>query len=250
MPSGSRNIDEVLNFRSDISPFLVHLTRKTDATDSAKETFKLILSDQELRCINQVSDARFGIYTSKMNPEEKLRFFGAVCFTETPLNEIHCLLEIENRAVELEPYGLVFLKDKLRNLGVAPVLYLNNIMGDKQDALSALGTLARTHRNAAEELLPLISIFGKKVTSPGASSQTGSVDFLWEREWRYPHSKGPLSFNIQDHVFIGLCPHEEIEYFENLGSGIEFVDPRRNMKWYAKKLIKARRNHDLKVSVV
>lgn len=250
MPSESRDINDVLNFRSDISPFLVHLTRKTDFTDSAKETLKLILMDQELQCINQVSDARFGMYTSNMLPDKKLSLFGAVCFTETPLNEIHCLLEIEERAVDLEPYGLVFLKDKLRNLGVTPVLYLNNINGDKQNVLRELCTLADTHRAAAEELLPLISIFGKKITPPGARPQSGSVDFLWEREWRYPYSKGPLSFNIQNDVFIGLCPHEEITYFENLVSGIEFVDPRRNMKWYAKKLIKARQEHDLKVSVV
>lgn len=98
-------------------------------------------------------------------------------------------------------------------------------------------------------MLPLISIFGKRLTPPGADSKSGSVDFLWEREWRYPHSKGGFKFDLDD-IFIGLCPHDEIEYFEDMMRGIDFVDPRRNMKWYAKKLIEARQKHDLKFSVI
>ena len=41
-------------------------------------------------------------------------YFSAVCFTETPLNEIYSLLEISRRRVNLKPYGLVFLKEKLQ----------------------------------------------------------------------------------------------------------------------------------------
>jgi hypothetical protein len=49
---------------------------------------------------------------------------------------------------------------------------------------------------------------------------------------------------------MGLCPHDEIRKFERLWAPIEFIDPTRNMKWYAEKLIRARQRLDLKYSVV
>ncbi len=51
-------------------------------------------------------------------------------------------------------------------------------------------------------------------------------------------------------VFIGLCPDAEIARFEQALPGIGFIDPTRNMKWYATKLIQARQRCDIKVSVV
>jgi hypothetical protein len=64
-----------------------------------------------------------------------------------------------------------------------------------------------------------------------------------------PSALGPLEFSNED-VFIGLCPNDEIEEFENLFQPIGFIDPTRNMKWYATKLIEARQRLDLKSSVV
>lgn len=203
----------------------------------------------------EVSDARFGGYTKNMTDEDKRKFFSAVCFTETPLNEIHTLLEIMYRQVNLEPWGLVFMREELQKRGVAPVFYLNNERGDMGDALEALFQLKDSYPQVASRLLPMVSLFGKKVKAKFAKEDpTGELDWRWEREWRYPSCEGELSFASAD-VFIGLCPHDEIDEMEATASkvglnGVQFVDPHRNMKWYATKLIQARQRLDIKNSVV
>jgi hypothetical protein len=97
--------------------------------------------------------------------------------------------------------------------------------------------------------LPLVAIFGKKITPPGAFAAEGEVDFRWEREWRYVPINGPYQL-VEDEIFMGLCPHNEIQRFERLWPPIKFIDPTRNKKWYATKLINARQRLNLKHSVV
>src|SRR5688500_16087123 len=105
-----RDIDDILMFRGDISPFLVHLTKRTVQVTAA-EALRQIINDRKVKPgASLVSDIRFGGFTNQMTPEDQRAFFGAACLTETPLGEIHCLLEIQYRNVNLEPYGLVFLK--------------------------------------------------------------------------------------------------------------------------------------------
>jgi hypothetical protein len=91
------------------------------------------------------------------------------------------------------------------------------------------------------------------LTGPGATPQTATVDWRWEREWRYPSVYGPLTFTPED-VFIGLCPHERIEEFEGefgkTFGGLTFIDPTRTMEWYARKLIDARQRANMPFSVV
>ena len=75
-------------------------------------------------------------------------------------------------------------------------------------------------------------------------------NFMWEREWRHPSAKGDLEFNDKD-VFIGICPHTKKFEFEELFDGIPFVDCRRNMKYYAKELVEAKKRYrNFKYSVV
>jgi hypothetical protein len=244
-----RNIDDILNFRTDLSPFLVHLT-KASGQMTARACLENIVNDRELTVsCNMISDARFGTFTNHMNEETKCRFFGAICFTETPLNEVHGMLEIAYRQVNLEPYDLVFLKSRLKQRGVGPVFYFNNEFRDKDEVVAAICDLIPNNPQAAEKLLPMISNFGYRITPPAAAVQQGRVDFLWEREWRLPSVASPLDFTEED-VFVGLCPHNEIDHFEGLFPHVGFIDPMRNMKWYATKLIDARQRLDLKSSVV
>lgn len=246
-----RQIEDVLLFRHDISPFLVHLCRNHEGLN-AKDSLEEILKKKKLYSKNgtEVSHAKFGVNTIDMNDEEKLRYFGAVCFTETPLNEIHCLLEISQRRIDLEPYGLVFLKKSLISKGVSPVIYLNNINQDKDSLVRAVCQFINSNQKVAEELLPLISVFGKKLIPLNTSSTSSDpIDFYWEREWRYPYARGEFELKIED-LFIGLCPHEDIGDFERQFGDIKFIDPRRNAKWYAKKLIEVRKKLSLEYSVV
>jgi hypothetical protein len=245
-----REISDILLFREDISPFLVHLCR--DLNDRvAGQSLEAIISHRQLQSLGtEISDARFGINTVLMTNQDKMRYFGAVCLTETPINEIHCLLEIARRNVQLAPYGFVFVKERLQAKGVSPVIYINNEHGDKDTVIAALCSLIQSASDAAAEILPLVSVFGRKLRPPGAThALSGSVDFRWEREWRFPSVKGALQFDLED-VFIGLCPDQYIQHFEGLMPGVAFIDPMRNMKWYASKLIAARQRLDLKYSVV
>ena len=245
-----RNIDDILLFRGDLSPFLVHLTKHTDER-SAADVLRLIIQDLKVKPgSGPVSDIRYGGFTNNMTAEDVRDFFGATCFTETPLSEIHCLLDVQYRNVNLEPYGLVFLKEKLALKSVSPVLYLNNEAGDKDPVAQDLFRLTQTADNTAQKLLPLFAVFGKKIQHPGTNIvPVGRVDFRWEREWRQPAYKGGVEF-VPDDVFVGLCPDEEIAAFEASFPNVRFIDPRRPMKWYATKLIESRQRLDLKTSVV
>ena len=243
-----REIEDILLFRGDLSPFLVHLTRSHGGL-SARTRLRRIFDTRRLVPGNSlVSDARFGGFTNELDDDEKKRLFSAVCFTETPLSEIHCMLEIERRRVDLEPYGLVFLKHRLRRKRVSPVIYINNEDGRGDEAVQALFELRGNP--AASRLLPLVSVFGLKVWAPGAVARSeGEIDFLWEREWRRPAVLGDLAFNNRD-IFCGLCPHADIDAFEDEYAPLRFIDPTRNMKWYAQALIDCRQRLDLKHSVV
>jgi hypothetical protein len=236
-----RAIKNILYFRQDISPFLVHLTKTTEEGIGAKDALENIIRERKLVAGEvPMSDVRFGI----SNDDIKKQYCRAISFTETPLNEIHCLLEIAGRTCQLEAYGLVFMKDKLRKKGVSPVLYINNEEGDKMEVIRALCLLIKIEPESAKQILPLISSFGKRLVTEG------NIDFLWEREWRYPSVKGDLQFNKND-VFVGLCPDGETSYFERLFPDVQFVDCQRNMKWYAKKIVDAKdRFPDFKHSVV
>jgi len=249
---GIREIEKVLWFRNDISPFLVHLTRKTSTTNTAKKNLESILTTKELRYAdNRISDAKFGISLDEITPEISKKYFSAVSFTETPLNEVHSLLDIAGRNIELKPYGLVFLKQKLMKKGVSPVVYINNFDGTKIKLIEALYTLTEAHSEQAKKILPYIAIFGKMLLPIGGTQGfRRSIDFTWEREWRYASDDLKFEFDYKD-VFIGLCDDKDIETFETLTNGdIEFIDPQRNIKWYADKLVKARKKAKLPNSVV
>lgn len=245
-----RSIDDILHFRHDISPFLVHLTRATKSC-AADQILKTIIAEKQLRPgADAVSVARYGGFTTNMPREERRKLFSAICFTETPLSEVHSLLEIENRRINLEPYGLVFLRERLQQRGVAPVAYLNNEAGDQDVVVRALFALRETEPEAAYLLLPLLHLFGKKLRPPGANPRLGgTIDWRWEREWRRPYVRGSLAFDDDD-VFVGLCPDDQISAFESSFDPVGFIDPRLNMKWYASKLIQARQRLHLKHSVV
>jgi len=278
----NRDIIDVLNFREDISPFLVHLTKDGPIDESpnkqtSKEALEKIIENQELVCAKclltrrdkngneigkyNMSVARFGMYTRNMDDEKQRQLFSAISFTETPLNEIQSLIDIKGRNVDLRQYGLVFHKNKLADKGVGPVLYLNNTnKNNKDELIYKLCKILITecdgeHEDVAKELFPMISVFGNQITPYGKNgTKLKNYDFLWEREWRYPYAKGHLKFD-RDDLFIGLCPDNEIDKFEELANtcklkDLKFVDPYRNLKYYAKKLITERKNAGIEASVV
>jgi hypothetical protein len=158
-------------------------------------------------------------------------------------------LEIWGRKIHLQPYGVVFVKERLKKKGVSPVFYVNNMKGDKDCVMTALCSLARNYPKEATQILPHVAFFGKALQPAGGTKRDGDIDFTWEREWRFASEDRQFQFDEND-VFIGLCPHEQIRHFEEQFEWVKFIDPHRNMKWYAEKLIEARQRLDLKFSVV
>jgi hypothetical protein len=239
-----RDVEKVLQLRYDISPFLVHLTR--DIGHSAKYNLGSILKSMTLRYgTKPISDASYKVEFYGLDMKTRLTYFSAVSFTEAPLSEIHNLLEIKGRQMDLQPYGLVFLKKRLMRKGVSPVFYINNMMGNKDKTVEALCSLMKTHAKEAAGILPFVSFFGKFLKSVYGGTPSRNKDFMWEREWRYSSRKFCFTFEKSD-VFIGLCPDRQIGDFESRFQWLRFIDPRRNMKWYAEKLIEARKRARLK----
>lgn len=244
-----REVEKVLLFRGDISPFLAHLT-SGESEAVAKSNLDSILSTKTLRYGSEpFCEARYRYDTRTLDDSRKLAFFSAISFTETPLSEIHNLLQIARRKRQLSPFGVVFLKERLKKKGVGPVFYMNNMKGDKDRVVHDLCRLIDTQPRLAARILPYISIFGKYLTPLYSGGRLDKLDFTWEREWRYASGSRKLKFSERD-VFIGLCPESEISYFENRYSPIRFIDPRMNMKWYAEKLVEARQRVNMKNSVV
>lgn len=249
---GLRSIDDINNFRKDISPFLAHLTRDFNGR-TAKENLSSILDSGEIRASNsQISDVRFGGSNSTI-PSHRLNIaLSSVSFTETPIEQMQCLVDIKGRDINLSQYGLVFLKKYCVQKGVNPVVYINNASQWNDSTFEELYKLMETaeYPGILMNLLPLVAVFEKKVKPPNAGSRwkPGNVDFTWEREWRLPAIRCPFRFS-RDDVFVGLCPGGEIEEMENK-FGIKFIDPLMNPSYFATKLVELRRANGIQNSVV
>lgn len=235
----ARDIKNILKIRNDISPFLIHLTKSIKDGKAAKAVFQegIIVGKQLQAGGKDVSAASYTTPKDGLKENDYRAYFRAVCFTEAPLSEIHCFFDIDYRNINLEPYGFVFLKDNLKIKEVSPVFYINNYGVDRTDVLKQFCECIITNPGAAREILPLMASMGKKLNVGGGGAE---IDFSWEREWRYPAFKGHFDI-VHDDVFIGLCPDNEIGEFEALyfatyGERVVFIDPRRNIKYYADKL--------------
>lgn len=257
MSRPKRSISDIVHFRDDISPFLIHMTRKTNKK-TAKENLQSILSKKEIvPGKNPVSAAQYARSMSRNSSNWLFMYnfdeldkdiqdcFRAVCFSETPIRFSHCLFDISGRGINLEPYGLVLIKDRLQKKGVSPVMYINNYPGDKDSVIDQMADLVYLNRTVAQEILPLIGVTGRYLHG-GAMTHH---DFQWEREWRYPAFKGNYQIEEED-LFIGLCPISEIDEFERKFPGILFIDPLMPPEYFATKLIESRKKNSIQHSVV
>lgn len=222
-----------LIYDTDLSPYLVHLTRSRSGR-TAKENLHSIIQGKALLPgvyfgeDYSESDAKYADLPRKLTPEEEREFFGSISFTETPLRYIRRLFDIKGREKDLTHYGLVFPKEFLIRQGASPVFYINNARGDRKELVGALASLIETHPKEAAQILPLIAVFGKKLKQP-----IDYKGFVWEREWRLPIAESMLLQFNEDDVFAGLCPENEIKEFETAFPPIRFIDPRKfNDHWF------------------
>jgi hypothetical protein len=194
------NITELLNRRSDLSTFLVHLTREFKGT-SARDNLNNIL---KLRTIE--ARTMYGPLKNRLEPAGKnLDSQKCVCFTETPLEYTYLLVaRIENRQFEFGPYAVAITKRVARKRGINPIWYLDITPGhpwlaQNVDRLADRFLANNSSDFDVEGLFPFIDHMG--------TGENYKKEFWWEREWRYQGD-----FLLPDTV-ICLCPEDEIEYF-------------------------------------
>lgn len=190
----------------DMSPFVVHFTKKSD-TGSEYDNSISILASRRLEARN-----RFGI--GKKHTESS----PCVCFSEVPMHQLKRLADKRG------PYGIVFRKEFTVARDGGPILYAY------QDTPHALALRALIDGAVGKPDDPIWRV-APFVDQPGQYGSS-SYFFEWEREWRHP---GDLHFDEADPAFL-IIPenlHEAArDFFDNaereqLGPNYRcpFVDP-------------------------
>lgn len=229
-------IQDLLARRSDLSTFIVHLTRQTEDGNSPGANLRSILRGEKIE-----ARSTFGPAASKLQSSEDRESQNCVSFSETPLEHLYCLVQkIPKRQFRLSSYGLAFTKMKARQLGVNPVWYVDITPGHPCHEWLTKPTgalidreirrLKRFRNSPLAQISPFIDWMGSGM---GRSGYGYRKEFWWEREWRY---RGDFHFSLSG-VAFGLAAESRIERFEKftegLGRRIRFLDP----KWGLEKVI-------------
>jgi hypothetical protein len=176
--------------RTDLSPFMFHLTRDDRGEPqgaTARENFESILRSREIVALRP-----HGLYADKI-PDSKKERFAVTCFTDTPLWQLRMLIrKIEGRKIKLSSFGFAFKRDFLIGLGARKVIEVNSYAGPEL-------------REGFDRMFELVkkSKFSSKMTGviPYVSAVHEKYDFSWEREWRV---LGSAKFDLDDLQFVLL----------------------------------------------
>lgn len=223
------HIQELLSRRTDLSTFVVHLTRDSHG-HSAKYNLKQILKHRKLEARSAWGQAlKFDLSRTDRKSQK------CVSFSETPLAHIKSLLgEIPKRKIHLSPYGLAFTKMTARTKGVNPIWYIDITAGSSRDWLSrsvdelikvAVAKKSGFEESAIAKLCPFIEQMGSGTRA--ADGYGYQKEFWWEREWRH---QGDFRF-LREEIAFGLAPEESIEELETLlakdkrSRKLRFLDP-------------------------
>jgi hypothetical protein len=216
------DIRDVLNRRSDLSTFVVHLTR--DREKSAADNLKSIIASKVL-----IARAPMGWASDQDGGSANEQSQRVVCFSEAPLEQIHSLVaDIAGRTVRLQPYGLALTKLTARAMGANPVWYVDMTpSGRIWEASLALDEMKKRaiatkkfHEQPEASVFPFMEQMG---TWPKQGTQK---EFWWEREWRH---RGDFHFDFE-HVAFWLCPEAEHTTFAKLvvdtqtAAGVKKID--------------------------
>jgi len=206
-------IERLLHRRSDLSTFIVHLTKDgPNGSPTARENLESILTTSKIEARTPMGWTGTG---KDRLPPNALAEMKVVCFSETPLEHVYSMFQsIRGRTVNLSGYGVAFTKDKARSKGINPVWYVDMTPGRTWEVAPALDDLRTEARNSpggfgshhAAKILPFIE-------QMGTWSAGSRKEFSWEREWRH---LGDLDLGLLD-VALVLCPEAEIDDFEGLG---------------------------------
>jgi Putative abortive phage resistance protein AbiGi, antitoxin len=217
------DIQDVLNRRSDLSTYVVHLSRDTTER-TAKDALVSIISERLLRA-GQPQGWALGHPRLALSEAQRMTQ-RVVCFSETPLEHTYSLFaNIANRQVRLRGYGVAFTKMIARRLGINPVWYVEFTVGGRRPIANALNRLMEV----AVDNEPTFDDFWKitPFIEGMGSWATGRREFWWEREWRH---LGDLDLRASWDKALWLCPEEELDEFESLVGERRCIDPRWSLE--------------------
>src|SRR5436305_15173523 len=102
-----RSIRDLLPLREDLSPFLVHLTRRDEGL-TASENLCSIVKSRKLYQGNALWKGGGGFSNASLRSEltkeeEERKFFGLVSVTEAPLSRLHVLFDHTTQRHDRQP---------------------------------------------------------------------------------------------------------------------------------------------------
>jgi hypothetical protein len=185
-------IRELLARRTDLSTFVVHLTREV-AGQQPSANLGAILRSQKIE-----ARSAFGSAVGAITESGDIASQKCVCFTETPLEHLHLFF---NRITDLErncdfaPYGVAITKRVAREAAVNPVWYtdisptghvwlMNSVNALVREALAQVATERLTNAGAsfAQKSIAKLTPF---IEQMGHRDGFYRKEFWWEREWRH-----------------------------------------------------------------
>ncbi len=184
-------IEELLHRRTDLSTFLVHLTRAAEGK-TARDNLLSIAHDGALQARTALGPAaQLEVHLAGTPATQKV-----VCFTETPLEHTWMLLQqIDGRTIQFEPYGLAITKTTARKAHFNPVWYSDiSTRGGRDWPVASVDKLvasaeqrAKRHDGSVDvnllamEPILLLTPFFEQM----GPIRQGRKEFWWEREWRH-----------------------------------------------------------------
>jgi hypothetical protein len=243
-------LDMMRKTRSDLSNFLIHLTKNGSIEEWVEMDFyknhflykqeaHTVIAEDSLRKILTSTQpilkacSPFGVFKTigiNVGTKKKLGIhpnsLKSVCFSETPLRELPSFYKATQdpknwniKTNKYQKFGIGFSTNFIRTKRGNPVFYYDRRNQDIQQSIESLAdsnNLPTTHR-----ILYLCEPYGPKILEPQKE-----VDFRWEREWRI---NGDLTFNF-DEVAFGICPEVKIPEYEKLvKKAFPFIDPDWNI---------------------
>lgn len=184
-------IRDLLHRRTDLSTFLVHLTKHYQGRQPCDNLLNILRLDRLVAKNAFGMGSTFACENSAFQDSQRV-----VCFTETPLEHVWMMCsEIEGRSPSLAPYGLAVTKVWGRRSGANPVWYIDitpghdwltqpiDRMRDRALADSREADGVPLHRSSISRLLPFFEQMGP--TSYVDGMPQSRKEWWWEREWRH-----------------------------------------------------------------
>jgi hypothetical protein len=237
------DIEQLLHRRSDLSTFLVHLTRDAIGGPTARQNLLSILTARKIE-----ARSTFGMATA-LTDAAIVATQRCVCLTETPLEQVWMMTQdISQRQVRLQPYGVALTKVVGRRRGANPVWYVDITPGHDwlTVPINRLVELARRGESRTIDSPPG-DVSGPILQNPAPAhdpilqlapfiEQMGPIgngskkEFWWEREWRKVGdlSLGPPTFSGIVAAFVPEADHNAFltDLSAALGQQVDWVDRR------------------------